>query len=295
MTTLTDKITTRLSPAHRQAILWGVGVAVLWWLIAFLLYTSSDAVRVWHDQTYIFRPVSFDNPYATQGFVHPIWIVPLIYPFRWLPLEVSTLVQAIIYFVALSLVIVKFGGGRREILVTLLSYTCLDAVLQMNVDWLVVVGMLLPVWASGPFVLAKPQIGTGYYVGLSVRDWLKMAVLMGTVGILTILIWGWWPQTVLDLVSEYSIGRFFNVAPSQYLSYLSLVIGLSLSIWAYRRQDVPLGVLAWLFFTPYLAAYSLPLMLGMLAIKWFRLALIFTLAYWIVLVIAVGPMIVGSL
>lgn len=282
------------SREQRQAIIFGMIAAVLWWLVAFLLYTSSDVVRVWHDQTYIFRPVSLEDPYATQGFVHPIWIVVLIYPFRWLPLELSTLVQALIYYIALSLVILKYGGGRREILITLFSYPCLDAVLQMNVDWLVVVGMLLPAWLSGPFVLAKPQIGAGYYIGKPIRDWFKMGVLMAIIGVGSVLIWGWWTQTILDLVGEFSIGRFFNVAPSNYLGVISMLIGLVLAVWAFRRKDVPLGVLAWLFFTPYLAAYSLPLMLGMLAIKWFRLALIFSIAYWIVLVIAVGPMILQS-
>jgi hypothetical protein len=76
---------------------------------------------------------------------------------------------------------------------------------------------------------------------------------------------------------------------------VSIIIGIILAVWAFRRKDVPLGVLSWIFFTPYLAAYSLPLMLGMLATKWFRLALIFTIAYWLVLVIAVGPMILQSI
>jgi len=46
--------------------------------------------------------------------------------------------------------------------------------------------------------------------------------------------------------------------------------------------------LAGLFFTPYIAAYSLPLMLGMLAIRWQRLALIITISYWAVMFILVG-------
>jgi hypothetical protein len=46
---------------------------------------------------------------------------------------------------------------------------------------------------------------------------------------------------------------------------------------------VPLGILAWLFMTPYIAVYSLPLILGMVAIRWPLLALIFTLASWTIL------------
>lgn len=280
---------------RREAILIGAVVAVVWWVVALLLYTYSPVVLVWHDQIHIFRPPELATPYGTGGFVHPVWVVVLTYPFRWLPLEMSTLVQALIYFIALALVIVKFGGNRRAILITLCSFISLDAVLQMNIDWLVILGMLLPAWASGPFVLAKPQIGLGYYFGLYPHDLLRAVLVMVIMGVVTLLIWGWWPSIILEKVGELSIGRFFNIAPLQYLSYLSIVIGIILAGFAFRRKDVPLGVLAGLFFTPYISAYSLPLMLGMLAIRWQRLALIITVVYWFLIIVIVGPLILQNI
>ena len=274
---------------RREAILIGAVIAIVWWVVALLLYQNASGVLVWYDQTHIFRSAPLNTPYDAYGFVHPVWVVVLAYPFRWLPLEVATLLQALIYFIALALVIVKWGGDRRAILITLCSFISLDAVLQMNVDWLVVVGMLLPPWASGPFVLAKPQIGFGYYLGLNLRDSLKALILMIVVLMVTFLIWGWWPAIIWGRVTDASISRFFNIAPLQYLSYLSLVIGGIMAGVAFRRKDVPLGVLAGLFFTPYIAAYSFPLMLGMLAIRWQRLALIITVVYWVLLIGIVGP------
>jgi hypothetical protein len=51
---------------------------------------------------------------------------------------------------------------------------------------------------------------------------------------------------------------------------------------AFRRQDVPLGVLAWLLFVPYLSFYSLFIPLAMFAIRTPRTALIFTILLWII-------------
>ena len=273
---------------RREAIFIGIVVAILWWIVAMYLYKNPVGVLVWYDQEHIFRNAPLATPYDAYGFVHPIWVVVLSYPFRWFPLEIGTLLQSLIYFVALALVIVKFGGDRRAILLTLFSFPSLDAVLQMNVDWLVIVGMLLPVWISGPFILAKPQIGIGYYLGQQPRDLLKAAVLMMVVFTVTVLIWGWWPEIIIGRVQNASISRFFNIAPVHYLGVVSILISIVLGIIAFIRKDVPLGVLAGLFFTPYISAYSLPLMLGMVAIRSRRLAFVITISYWIVMGILIG-------
>ena len=278
-----------------QAIFIGIVAAILWWVIALFLFQQSSVVRVWHDQLRVFRVVPLDNPYSWSRFVNPVWVVPLVYPFRWLTLELSTLIQAIIYFVALALVIIKYGGDRRAIIITLFSYTSLDAVLQMNVDWMVIMGMLLPVWASGPFVFIKPQIGLGYYLGMTPRDWRRAAILILLVGLVSLLIWGWWLEPMLINIRDFILGQPYNIAPMEYLGIVSILIGILLGIMAFRRKDVPMGVLAGLFFTPYIAAYSLPLMLGMLAIRWQRLALIFTLSYWLVIAITVIPFLLQTL
>ncbi len=273
---------------YQEAILIGIGVAILWWLVALYLYKTPSGVLVWYDQEHIFRSAPLATPYDAYGFVHPIWVVILSYPFRWLPLEISTLVQSLIYFIALALVVIKFGGNRRAILITLLSFPSLDAVLQMNVDWLVIIGMLLPVWMSGPFILAKPQLGIGYYLGIHPRDSLKALLMMFAVFAVTVSIWGWWPVIIFERVSDASIGRFFNIAPIQYLGVLSIAISIILGGFAFYRKDVPLGILASLFFTPYISAYSFPLMLGMLAIRSQRLALVIIIAYWVVIALLIG-------
>jgi hypothetical protein len=155
--------------------------------------------------------------------------------------------------------------------------------------------MLVPVWASGPFVLAKPQIGLGYYIGLKPSDWLRALVLLVIVGILTLMIWGWWPEMMLSAAVETTLDRVFNVAPIKFLGFVSILIGLVLAFFAYRRQDSPLGILAWLFITPYIAVYSIPLILGMLAIRWPLLALLFSVVSWLILGGITGYLIVQTL
>jgi hypothetical protein len=256
--------------------------ALAWWLVALLAYWSLPGIPVWNDQQSIFLSAPFFSPYDRPGFVHPVWIVVLTYPFRLLPLFVTTLAQALVYFVALALVITKYGGGRRALLITLFSFFSMDAVIQLNVDWLVFVGLLLPVWASGPFVLAKPQIGVGYYLGLPIRESVKAAGALAMVVGITVLVWGWWPMQILDRVGEVSLGRVLNAAPANALGWFSIVFGVGLSMRAFLRRDVPLGILGWFFITPYIASYSFPLVLGMLAIRWPLMALILMIVTWVV-------------
>jgi hypothetical protein len=282
-------------PQFRDVMLIAAGMAFVWWLASFGLRALD--VIVWHDQFHIFqRSTRFiDNPYVVEGFLHPVWVPIGMIPFAALQFEVSILVQAVLYFTALGAVMLKFGGDRRAVMVTLTSYMALDAVLEMNIDWMVIVGLLLPVWMSSIFVMAKPQIGLGYYIGVPVRQWPLVALVTAVFLALTFAVWGNWVAEILARVTEYSINRSFNIAPFHFLTpYLSVPIGLTLSFFAFRRKDVPLALMGWIFFTPYLSFYSLPLPFAMLAIRSPRTALIFTVVMWIVFGGTIGTLLIRA-
>lgn len=267
----------------QRALLVSQVFAFLWWLAA--LGMRELGVFVWLDQEGIFRAsvTEIADPYVLIGFVHPVWVPFFVAPFWFLPLEMGALAQTSIYFAAITGVIFKFEGDMRAVWVTLGSYTALDAVIQMNIDWVVVLGLLVPVWASAPLVFAKPQLAVGYYFGLKPKQWLVAGAVGAFFVGLTFLIWGFWPLQILEVVGERSIGRDFNVAPMNLMPrLLSIAIGVGMAIWAFRLQDPAIGILAWLFFTPYIAPYSLLLPLAMVAVRFFRLALIITIAMWVI-------------
>lgn len=234
------------------------------------LTSSAPPVDNWRD------------PYSVPGFAHAPWVLLIIAPFRFIPLELSTLLQSLIYCGLIALIIRKLGGDRRAVIVTLSSFIMLDAVLEMNVDWVVLVGLVVPLWASGPFVFVKPQVAAGWYLGLSWRAWLLPAAVSLVVLALSVVIWGFWPLTILERSSGFS----WNAAPAEIIPYwLSVLIGIGLTVLAYRRQDPALGVLAWLFYMPYISFYSLVLHHAVLAVRLPKLALIINVAMWAIYVL----------
>ena len=191
--------------------------------------------------------------------------------------------QSCLLFGLITLVIFKFGGDRRAVVLTLTSFIALDAVLEMNVDWCVLIGLLVPVQYSLPFLLIKPQLAMGYYFGIAPRRWLPAALVGAVVVGISFLIWGLWFQKIAAAVPSVSIGRTFNIAPLNLMPWpISIAIGLALAYLAYRRQDPAIGIIAWLFFTPYIALYALLLLFGIIAIRLRKLALIIYFSTWII-------------
>jgi hypothetical protein len=55
-----------------------------------------------------------------------------------------------------------------------------------------------------------------------------------------------------------------------------------MALFAYRDRDPVLGILAWLFFVPYISMYSFVLHIAMLAIKLPRWTILLVLCVWFV-------------
>lgn len=284
MTAATDVVPRNLiNRALLRPLLFSQVMALVWWLVA--LWIRERESLVWHDQVNIFRASvqAIADPYTVSGFVHAPWVTLLIAPFSWLPLEISTLLQSGLLFGLITLVVFKFGGDWKVVVIALTSFVALDAVLEMNVDWCVIIGLVVPVEYSAPFLLIKPQLALGYYFSTPREKWLRTGIIAVITLVVSLVIWGNYIARIISLVPTLSIGRSFNIAPLHLLPWpISLAIGLVLAYLAFRRRDPPLGIIAWFFFTPYVSFYSLVLLLAMVAIRFRLLAIIITASLWVI-------------
>jgi hypothetical protein len=257
---------------------------MIWWALA-LIIRNADLIPIWYDQRQTFIQVGRHllTPYDTPGFVNPPWTAALLLPIGWLPLEVATLLQASLYFAILTGIIFKFGGGLRATLITVTSFIAFDAVLELNIDWLVCLGLLIPIRWSMPLLVIKPQNALGYYLAAKPRDLLVAVVVLIALVLVSLLVWGWWPEPLLANIGRYSLGRAYNLAPVSLMPWpIAVVIGVGIAWLALRRRDPVLGILGGLFFAPYITLYSLLLPLALIALRWPRLAIVVSLALWIV-------------
>lgn len=273
----------RLTRIERKALLLALGMALVWWLVA-LWVRGTETVPVWYDQEHIFLRSAqvFFDPYQVGNFFNPPWAVIALLPFSLLPLPVAVLAQLALLFTALALVMLRFGGSFRSVAIALTSFLAFDNGLELNIEWLVCLGLLVPVAWSGPLLLVKPQSALGYYAGFRPRDWLKAAVVSLACLLLSFLVWGWWPPRMFA-VQGFSTAMTFNVAPAGLLpAPVSIALSLALLWWAFRRRDPLLGILAWLFFVPYLRFYSLLLPFALACARWPRVALLISGVMWLV-------------
>src|SRR5262249_44799623 len=155
--------------------------------------------------------------------------------------------------------------------------------LELNVDWLVCLGLLLPPLLSGPFLLIKPQNAFGIWLTFSRKILIYSGlVLLGVIAV-SLLLWQGWPLQALKAYQTIVAGQSYNLAPVAIISPLaSLPVGAVLAWRAFKRRDPILAILAWLFFVPYIALYSLLLHFAVFAIRYPRIALIISVVMWII-------------
>lgn len=288
--TIKDKTTlfSRLPAGLLRALAISQVMALVWWGAAFALRLANIGVPVWYDQSITFsNTTNLLNPYTVKTFLYPPWAALFFFPNSIPPLPVSTLIQSCLYFAILTLVVFKYGGGQKAILIAFSSFVAFDAILELNIEWIVCIGLLVPAAFSGPFLVIKPQIALGVWLSCTWRELLHALIVLLVVILVSFVIWGAWPETMLDGIRKYTLGSNaysqFNLAPISWLSLpVSVLIGIVLSWRAFRKRDPVLSILAWLFFVPYITFYSLLLPMALGALRWPRIALIVSAVIWLV-------------
>ncbi len=275
----------RLS-SRRQLLIIAWVLAVLYWLVGLLLQ-ADGTLFVWGDQLWTFTSAlsHLDNPYESAGFFNMPWAMVLLIPFDPLPLELAALIQIMLYFGLLALIVEKFGGGRAALAIALTSPLALDAALEINIDWMVCIGLLVPPMWSGPWLLIKPQTAFGYVFSFSRRDFVRATIVVLVTVLIAFILWGNWPLNLIENMRRYEPNTLVNLAPLSILpGIVSIGIGLGLGYYGFRKRDAIICILAGLFFVPYTAPSSVLVAYTLAASRWPRAALLVSVISWFIVV-----------
>lgn len=260
--------------------------AVVWWLLA-LSQRNGTRFLVWDDQTSTFlSALTFlRTPYQSAGFFNPPWAMVLLIPFDPLPVEVATLAQISLYFVLLAGIVYKFKGSKWSLIIALSSLLAVDTALEINIDWMVCIGLLVPAVWSAPFLMVKPQAAFGYVFSFKRRDFIRASIVGMIVILVAFLIWGNWPLDLWNNIQEYQTNILVNLAPKNILSLpIAFAIGTALGIYAFRKRDPILCTAAGVFFVPYTAPNSVLIIFTLLACRWPKATLLVSVVSWFVVI-----------
>jgi hypothetical protein len=245
----------------------------------------------WSDWSYTLRPAALallagHSPYSVATYIAPPWLLIPLLPLAILP---AWLGQVLIFWLTLAAYafLARTNGARALAIIALLvSYPVVYGLIYSQIDWLVMLGLVLPPWIGLPLLMTKPQVGIGAALFLGYQAWstggLKKLVLI------------FLPLAVLVLVSFALFGPdvftrpgTVNAPANTSLWPRAIPIGLVLVVAAIRRRSKFFSLTASPFLSPYVAVHSwATVIVGLSDDPWFPLLI--SAGSWVVFALGGG-------
>lgn len=237
-------------------------IAIVFIVAVGLSFVIAPFVPPAIDWTITFRPATLTllsglSPYGRVYYVHAPWtLIPLI-PLALLPEAVGRVMLLFCCLASYAFVAHKLGAKPIAIAFLLLSPLVMHVTLNGNMDWLAILGFVMPPQIGLFFISIKPQIGIAVAPFWLVKVWreggwkqvLKTFSPFTIVLLLSFGLFGFWP---LETVREDIAGVYFNAS----LWPMSIPVGLALFVTAIRKQKIEYAMAASPCLSPYVLFYS---------------------------------------
>lgn len=109
--------------------------------------------------------VTGGDPYR-HGVYVPSYVLFLIYPFTFLPQHLAGALWYLLGIAVCLVVLYKSGIRQKAIMLFFASPPIVHTFALGNLDWLPLLGLIVPIDCAAFFLLAKPQIGFGFQLAL---------------------------------------------------------------------------------------------------------------------------------
>lgn len=196
----------------RQLII--LGLAGL--LMCVMIADHMQGLRI--DWAFAFRPAVLayaEDPYQYE-FFNPPWALWVLAPFALLPPPFDHGVLMFVSAIVIAYVAKKMGAKPWTMLLVFLSPPVLDSLLCGQLEWLVLLGVVLPLSWGLPLMLIKPQVGlvvAAWKIWMVHRRYvrnssggvgLQLTDFSLTIGVLIVsfLRHGFWPIHMLDVMEQ---------------------------------------------------------------------------------------------
>lgn len=218
------------------------------------------------------------HPFVDTSFTNPPWVIAFL-PHAWLPVRIGNAINFMLNAGLILLLIHRMGGDWQTILMVFTSPVFFDLARTNNIEWIPILALLLPLRWGLPVILIKPHSIGGFALvrwkkqGYRITDLIPVVVVIG----LSFVIWGLWFRD-MGLPSDSAI---WNFAPFPLL----IPLGIYLLVRGIIEENEMLAVGATPFLTPYIAPYSITVLLAYIGSRHKRLAFIVYVAFWVYTVV----------
>jgi hypothetical protein len=199
-----------------------------------------------------------------------------------------------------SFAFVAYRMGAKPFILALflLSYPVLGDLANGNIEWMPMLGFVLPPQIGLMFVLIKPQVGVGVSIFWLLEAWREggvrqVARTFAPVIILflgSFLLYGFWPLHFLNtLALANKIQSDNSLDYNASLWPIGVVVGLALLITAIKKRNYRLSIMS----SPFLSPYALMATYATSLLAWIKKPWIF-LVIWAITWIPVVLRVVGE-
>ena len=195
------------------------------------------------------------NPYNVQGFFHPTWTLFPILPLALLPSNVGRAAFLVLSLFAFGYSAFRLGAKPLALGAFLISPPVLHCLLNANIDWMPVLGFVLPPQIGLFLVVIKPQVGSTVALFWLIEAWRKNGwrevlrvfapVTLGL--LLSFAIFGLWP-----LRYGKTLSFWWNAS----LWPMSIPVGLALVMASIRKRKMEYAMGAAPCLSPYVLFHS---------------------------------------
>jgi hypothetical protein len=228
--------------------------------VLFVSLALSGILPRASDWTGVYQPAAINlitgkSPYAIQYYVAPPWVLIPLIPLAILPGQIGRIVIFWLSIAAFAFLARKNGANLLTVVALLVSYPVVYGLIYAQIDWLAMLGILLPPWLGIILLMAKPQIGIGVALFLGYEAWAEGGIRK--------LVSVFLPLVCITIVCYIAFGSdlftkssLVFTATNTSLWPRSLPIGLVILVAAIRRRKKFFSLTASPFLSPYLSVHS---------------------------------------
>ncbi len=207
-----------------------------------------------------FRPAAREalllrNPYQVEGFYYAIWALLPLMPLALLPEAWGRALYFLMSTIGFSYAAWRMGGKPLAVGAFLFSPPVMHCLLNANLDWMPLLGVVLPPQIGLFLLVIKPQMAFGVGIFWLVEAWrkgrarevLRVFAPVTICLLISFALFGLWP-----LRFERTLNMWWNAS----LWPMSIPVGLALLVAGLHRRRVEYTLAASPCLSPYVLFHS---------------------------------------